>query len=258
MEHDTQFKQSETITEDEHMNGLPFIVAASNDRMLASTRANKTLMKAFFGEEQATEEYMGMLEEDTKAKIAGLVGQKQTQQFGLLKRGLGGLTNEELMESKMSFVKREPHHVQTKPSKITAMNLTEADVQQRIGSKSLKPKNWNRYSDRPTTKLVSLQKHANKALVEAMAVAEADQLKALRLNDKQATGETEVVLKYVALEESVVNGMHRCIADMALSQSRRFRVNWSFNTTACTFTSLALNLKETDFSRVNIFADYWK
>lgn len=257
MEHETQVKHSETITEDEHMNGLPFIVAASNDRMLASTRANKTLMKAFFGEEQATEEYMGMLEEDTKAKIAGLVGQKQTQPFGLLKRGLGlgGLTNEELMESKMSFVKREPHHVQTKPSKITAMNLTEADVQQRIGSKSLKPKNWNRYSDRQTTKLVSLQKHANKALAEAMAV-EADQLQALRLNDKQAAGEPEVALKYVALEESVLNGMHRCIADVALSQSRRFRVSWSFNAAACTFTTLALNLKETDLSRVNTLANY--
>lgn len=57
----------DAMNEDDQMNGLPFVVAASNDRMLASTRANKTLMKAFFGEEQVTEEYMTTLEEDTKS-----------------------------------------------------------------------------------------------------------------------------------------------------------------------------------------------
>ena len=65
-----------------------------------------------------------------KAKIAGLI--QKPQQFGLLKRGLGGLSNEELLESKMSF-KKEPTVGQPKATKITAMSLTAADVQQRIG-----------------------------------------------------------------------------------------------------------------------------
>lgn len=67
-----------------------------------------------------------------KGKIAGLV-QKPQQQFGLMKRGLGGMTNEELQESRITY-KKEPHHVQAKPAKITAMSLTIADVQQRIGT----------------------------------------------------------------------------------------------------------------------------
>ena len=128
MDHDEMKAHAAGMQEDEQMNGLPFIVASSNDRMLASTRANKTLMKAFFGDEQASEDHMNMLEEDTKAKIASLV--QKPQQFGLLQRGLGGISNEELLKKKM---KREPHQVQTKPLKITAMSLTEADVQQRIG-----------------------------------------------------------------------------------------------------------------------------
>ncbi len=56
------------MNEEETMNGLPFVLAASNDRMLASTRANKTLMKAFFGEDQIDGDYMNMAEEDTKSK----------------------------------------------------------------------------------------------------------------------------------------------------------------------------------------------
>ncbi len=66
-----------------------------------------------------------------QGKIAGLV--QKPQQFGLMKRGLGGMTNEELQESRLSY-KKEPRQVQTKPAKITAMSLTLADVQQRIGN----------------------------------------------------------------------------------------------------------------------------
>ncbi len=77
--------------------------------------------------------------------------------------------------------------------------------------------------------------------------------KALRLNEKPIAGssdESEVLPKYIPLEDSVLKGTQRCIADLALFQSRRFRTNWSLNPTACSFTTLALNLKETDLSRV--------
>jgi hypothetical protein len=59
------------MNEEESMNTMPFIaatMAAHNDRMLAGTRANKTLMKAFFGEDQIDEDYMNMAEDDTKSK----------------------------------------------------------------------------------------------------------------------------------------------------------------------------------------------
>lgn len=49
---------SETMSEADQMNGLPFI---------ATTRANRGLMNAFFSEEQVTDDYMHMLEEDTKS-----------------------------------------------------------------------------------------------------------------------------------------------------------------------------------------------
>ena len=71
-------------------------------------------------------------------KIANLV--QKPQQFGLLNRGLGGMSNEEAnLERKMSF-KLEPHKAKSAPSdtKITAMSLTLADVQQRIGNLYLK------------------------------------------------------------------------------------------------------------------------
>jgi len=44
-------KHSETMAEDEQMGGLPFLVAASSDRMLASSRANRTLIKTFFDDD---------------------------------------------------------------------------------------------------------------------------------------------------------------------------------------------------------------
>jgi hypothetical protein len=65
----------------------------------------------------ASDDYMGLLEEDTKAKIAALVA-GNGQGSKLLRRGLGGLSNEELMESKMPFAKREPHHATAKVSRI--------------------------------------------------------------------------------------------------------------------------------------------
>ncbi len=58
------------------------------------------------------------------------------------------------------------------------MNLTEADVQQRIGGKSLKPKNWSRFAKNKTAsaRLVTLQRHANNAVVETVD-GDANQLK---------------------------------------------------------------------------------
>jgi hypothetical protein len=64
-------------------------------------------------------------------KLASLV--HQPQQFGLLKRGLGGMSIEEALESRMTL-KREPRQAKPTPSKLTAMSLTLADVQQRIGN----------------------------------------------------------------------------------------------------------------------------
>jgi len=58
------------------------------------------------------------------------------------------------------------------------------------------------------------------------------------------------LLKYISLNESITNGMHKCIADTRLFQMRRFRANWSYNPTSCTYTSLCLNAKGTDFSSV--------
>ena len=54
------------------------------------------------------------------------------QKFGSVKKGLGGISNEELLEKK-SF-KRETIIIQSKPFKnLTTMFLNLADVQQRIG-----------------------------------------------------------------------------------------------------------------------------
>jgi hypothetical protein len=69
-------------------------------------------------------------------KLTGLMQQKSQQQFGASipsKRGLGGISNEELFEKKMSF-KRENIFNQPKQFKnITTMFLTITDVQQRNG-----------------------------------------------------------------------------------------------------------------------------
>ena len=60
---------SQAMQEDEHMmSGMPFMVASTNDRLMAGTKVNKGLMKAFFGDEQETDEYMTMVEDDTKGK----------------------------------------------------------------------------------------------------------------------------------------------------------------------------------------------
>jgi len=64
-------------------------------------------------------------------KLASLV--HQPQQFGLLKRGLGGMSIEEALESRMTL-KREPRQAKPTPSNLTSMSLTPADVQQRIGN----------------------------------------------------------------------------------------------------------------------------
>ena len=68
----------------------------------------------------------------SKAKLAGLMHKPQQQQFGgAVKKGLGGISNEELFEKK-SFKKE--HFTQPKQFKnITTMFLNLADVQQRIG-----------------------------------------------------------------------------------------------------------------------------
>jgi len=60
------------------------------------------------------------------------------------------------------------------------------------------------------------------------------------------------LLKYISLNESITNGMHTCIADTRLFQTRRFRATWSFNPTACTYTGLCLNAKGTDLSSVQL------
>ena len=226
---------SETMSETDQMSGLPFI---------STTRANRGLMNAFFSEEQVTDDYMHMLEEDTKSKIAGLV--QKPQQFGLMKRGLGGMTNEELQESRITY-KKEPHQIQTKPAKITAMSLTLADVQQRIGTKNLKPKLMTKYAKQQPKKLGFTK--LNQTLV-GTNVEENNQLRTLKLNEMKKEGEAE--LKYVKLSESIVNNMEMCVADAALFQSRRFKVNWSMNPSAAAFSSLCLNGKSTDLTMVNI------
>lgn len=237
----------DALNDDEQMNTLPFIVASSNDRMLASTRANKTLMKAFFGEEQVTEDYMNMLEDDTKTKIASLV--QKPQQFGLLKRGLGGMSNEELLGNRMSF-KREPYHPQSKSPKVTAMSLTIADVQQRVGSNNLKPKNWNKYSSKKVRKF-HVKKHTNQSLTETIE-NDTNQLKSLKLNEMQSSDDQALKLKFINLEESILYKNQMLVADIGLFQSRRFRVQMSFNPNSCTYTSLSLNTKSTDLSTINL------
>ncbi len=57
---------------------------------------------------------------------------QKPHQFGLLKRGLGGLSNDELLESSKISFKKEPRSLAMQ-TKLTAMILTPADVQQRIG-----------------------------------------------------------------------------------------------------------------------------
>jgi len=189
---------------------------------------------------------MTMVEDDTKAKISGLI--QKPQQFGLLKRGLGGLSNEEILESKMSF-KKEPTVGQPKVTKITAMSLTAADVQQRIGTKALKPKLWNRFSMQKVMKL-DMKKLGSQLVPEGV---ESDLAKLKLIKTNESTGGDQV-LSFVKLENSIVNNLHNCVADAGLFHSRRFRVNFSLNPTACTFTHLNLNAKSTDMSVVSLMA----
>ena len=76
-------------------------------------------------------------------------------------------------------------------------------------------------------------------------------LKLIKINE--STGGSEV-LSFVKLENSIVNNLHNCVADAGLFHSRRFRVNFSLNPTACTFTHLNLNAKSTDMSVVSLMA----
>lgn len=179
-------------------------------------------------------------------KIGSLV--HKPQQFGLLKRGLGGMSNEELLESKRNTIKREPYQAKQIPAKITAMCLTLADVQQRIGSKNLKPKKFNKFSTRANKPTLSLNKHNHQELVETIE-SDTTQLKSLKLNEMHKPGEDlgGIQLRYVDLDESVLKRMQGCVADAALFQSRRFRVNWALNPTACTYTALGLNTMGADF-----------
>jgi hypothetical protein len=90
----------------------------------------------------------------------------------------------------------------------------------------LKPKLWNRLvfqkSSKPTKDL-----HTN-----------SDRLKTLNLNLNEPSESDVNENRFIKLKDSITNDLNWCIADSGLFNSRRFRVNWSLNSSASTFTRL--------------------
>ena len=61
-------------------------------------------------------------------------------------------------------------------------------------------------------------------------------------------------IPFVKHSESIINNLQEYSADTAIFQSHRFRVNWSMNPTATTYTSLDFNLAMTNMPIVNLLS----
>ena len=59
-------------------------------------------------------------------------------------------------------------------------------------------------------------------------------------------------IPFIKYSESIINNLQECIADAAIFQSHRFRVNWSMNPTATTYTNIDFNNAMTNMQIVNL------
>jgi hypothetical protein len=103
----------------------------------------------------------------------------------------------------------------------------------------LKPTLWNRFSNQARSRYLDST---------ASTVGELKQHdQVIAANDRRMQSLTLVnkFQRLVELRESVTNGLHWCLADAALFNSRRFRVSFALYPTSCTYTRLVISQNKT-------------
>ena len=83
---------------------------------------------------------------------------------------------------------------------------------------------------------------------------EYNKLQQTRISSELLSSKSLSQIIYIKYSESIINNLQNCIADSALFQSHRFRINWSMNPTATTFTHLDLNMAMTNMQLVNLIS----
>jgi len=70
----------------------------------------------------------------------------------------------------------------------------------------------------------------------------------------ESTNKSLSQISFIKYSESITKNLHRCIADPALFQSHRFRVSWSMNPTAITYTNIDFGISMTNMQIVNLLS----
>lgn len=158
----------------------------------------------------------------------------------LLKRGLGGISTLD-KDNKLtigdtslklsSSLIGDQFHGQPKVQKNSLV-----EVQKKLVPKALKPQLWNRFKIQKPSHLVQRRVPSEKS------------------DDKYAP-ESQLVpcesaKSVIQLKDSFTNNLHWCLSDLGLFNSRKFRVNWSMNPSAYTFTQLSSFSKNSTFRNI--------
>jgi hypothetical protein len=167
--------------------------------------------------------------------------------IGLLKRGLGGITIEDSTSSPLSA---SSYYLNSKmPKTVTTLDLMSTStipgttttstnlaildaIEQRIGTKSLKPKLWNRFlihnthMSNTTNVISNLNLHHQRRQQIYKQIEE----------EKTNMGQLEQ-----QQQQTLTKNLEWCLADAGLFNSRRFRVNWSMHKSSFTYLQLNSN-----------------
>ena len=156
--------------------------------------------------------------------------------IGLLKRGLGGITIDDTTSNylKSKMPKTAAIDLMSSSTKgIQATTTTNLDViEQRVASKTLKPKLWNRFLIHKT--------HLN---TNVNNINRQRQQQHQIIDDKDHEQQPQ--------QQTLTKNLEWCLADAGLFNSRRFRVNWSMLKSSFTYLQLN-NATNTSFQFKNV------
>jgi hypothetical protein len=105
----------------------------------------------------------------------------------------------------------------------------------------LKPTLWNRFSNQARLRYLD-------SADVAATVSELKQQDQLMISTDRRLQSLTLVNEFqrlVELRESITNGLHWCLADAALFNSRRFRISFALYPTSCTYTRLVASQNKT-------------